>query len=277
MRMPASLASFRVFLTQNFKRLFSKKGNINKAIISAAVLLTVTAAATFAVPAQAFNNSLPVGSLATYFATALFGAENESVDELSSSSIDFESPLFTPGTPHLQNGWSASGAAPAGPGFDHQITDNGAYLPTPPLAFGTRSFRISNAVTSGAFGNQTFTSSLTDEAGETSAANDGMSGGTRQNRFAAEWQFTSADPSSEQVGLNAVASPDRGDGARMSWVQMVDAPTGLSINFNDYQRNLGNTCASGLNFVQTNVANGLAVQFTLFASRWISMTESPTT
>ena len=29
-------------------------------------------------------------------------------------------------------------------------------------------------------------------------------------------------------------SPHRGDGARMSWQQVLDTPTGLQVNFNDY-------------------------------------------
>ena len=41
-------------------------------------------------------------------------------------------------------------------------------------------------------------------------------------------------PSSEQAGLSVVASPDRGDCARMSWIQMKDLPGGLQVNFYDY-------------------------------------------
>ena len=77
-----------------------------------------------------------------------------------------------------------------------------------------------------------------------------MSGGARQPFFQAEWHFASTVPAAEQPGLSVVASPDRGDGARMSWVQMTDTPTGLEVNFNDYQKNLNS-------FVLTNVASGL--------------------
>ena len=42
-------------------------------------------------------------------------------------------------------------------------------------------------------------------------------------------------PGAEQPDLTVVASPDRGDGARMSWVQMADTPGGLAVKFNDFQ------------------------------------------
>jgi hypothetical protein len=72
-------------------------------------------------------------------------------------------------------------------------------------------------------------------------------------------------PSAEQPGLQVVASPDRGDGARMSWVQMADTPTGLQVNFNDYRDNapfgaaIGDPAGCGPEdgFVQTTVAAGL--------------------
>jgi hypothetical protein len=96
---------------------------------------------------------------------------------------------------------------------------------------------MSNAVTSGCFGDQTFSKPTTDEAGEASAASDGMSSGPRRPGFIAEWDFASTVPGAEQPGLSVVASPDRGDGARMSWVQMADTPAGLQVNFYDYRDN----------------------------------------
>jgi hypothetical protein len=111
---------------------------------------------------------------------------------------------------------------------------------------------MSNAVTSGCFGDQTFSKSLVDEAGETSALNNGMSGGARQTHFETQWDFASTVPDAEQPGLSVVASPDRGDGSRMSWVQMTDTPGGIDINFADVQ---GTTDPA--NFVDANVATGL--------------------
>ncbi len=82
---------------------------------------------------------------------------------------------YNVGTVNGQDGWSSTGSIGAGgPGYDHQVVAN-----TGVAGFDTRSFRISNAVTSGSFGDHTFTRTLADEAGETSAVSNGMSGGTR--------------------------------------------------------------------------------------------------
>jgi len=161
-----------------------------------------------------------------------------------SLSVNFENPPYTVGNINGQDGWSSTGL------FDQGVVSS-------PVISGTQSFRISNAVTSGSFGDQTFSKSLTNEAGETSAQNGGMSGGTRQSYFEASWDFKSTSPSSEQPGLAVVASPDRGDGARMSWVQMKDMPTGIEVNFFDYQSGAPDT-GSGAGFVLTNVASGLS-------------------
>ncbi len=171
---------------------------------------------------------------------------------------NFENPPFVTGTIHLQNGWSSSGSAPNSPGFDHAVVNNSSLPTAPPVSFGAQSLRMSNAVTGGGFNDFTFSSSIVNEAGEATANNGGLSGGTRQRQFTAQWDFISADPTGAQAGLALTASPDRGDGARMSFVQMLDTPGGININFFDYQRALGNTCASGANFVPTLVATGLS-------------------
>ncbi len=160
--------------------------------------------------------------------------------------IRFDQPAFSVGNINGQSGWQKTGP------FDAAVVASSNPL------FEPRALRISNAVTSGSFGDQTFSSSIANEAGETSAANDGMSGGTRQRMFVAEWQFTSAVPGAEQPGLTVTVSPDRGDGARMSYVRMFDAPDGLGVQFIDFQRALGNSCASGDNFVAKSIANGLS-------------------
>ena len=162
-----------------------------------------------------------------------------------SLNIDFE--LYSLGTPHLQDGSSASGSAGLGCAvYDHAIVANTYGIPS----FGTKSLRMSNAVTSGCFGDHMFTKSLTNEAGESTATNGGMSGGSRTRHFRAAWNLASTVPGSEQVGLSVVASPDRGDGARMSWIQMADTPAGLEVNFYDYQTAVGD-------FVFSNVASAL--------------------
>lgn len=148
--------------------------------------------------------------------------------------IDFENPPYATGLVHGQDGWSAFGSAGSGCAlYDVAVVTNSYGYAT----FGAQSLRDSNARTSGCFGDQTFSRSLADEAGELSAGNDGMSGGLRQSWFEAEWEFASTVPGAEQPGLSVVASPDRGDGARMSWVQMADTPGGLEVNFYEYLDN----------------------------------------
>jgi hypothetical protein len=164
-----------------------------------------------------------------------------------SSAINFEPTAYAPGTIHNQDGWSSLGSAGLGCAqLDHAVVNNSGA----PTRFGTQSLRMSNATTSGCFHDHTISKPLVNEAGETSAQNGGMSGGVRQNYFESQWEFASTVPGAEQPGLSVVASPDRGDGARMSWVQMLDTPGGLEVNFFDYQRSVGD-------FVLTNVAAGL--------------------
>ena len=156
-----------------------------------------------------------------------------------SIAVDFET--YTVGTVDEQDGWQSDGAAGFGHPFDHFVVTNTYGYAT----FGTKSLRMSNAVVSGSYGDQTFSKSTVDEAGETTATNGGKSGGTRQEMFVAEWQFASTVPGAEQPGLSVVASPDRGDGARMSWVQMADTPTGLAVRFNDFSSPTPDVCVDG--------------------------------
>ncbi|MBA3758361.1 hypothetical protein H0X10_01895 [Candidatus Saccharibacteria bacterium] len=161
----------------------------------------------------------------------------------SAQSSNFET--YTLGTVHNQDGWSSLGSAGFGCAiYDHAVAANTYGY----AAFGTQSLRLSNAVTSGCFGDQTFSKALAEEAGETSAQGGGLSSGPRNAYFESQWDFASTVPGAEQPGLSVVASPDRGDGARMSWVQMIDTPTGLAVNFNDYQTGA---------FVQTQIASNL--------------------
>lgn len=163
--------------------------------------------------------------------------------------VTFEPPRYATGTIDGQDGWSSFGAAGRGCAvYDHAV----AAQAVPFRLFGAQSLRMSNAVTSGCFGDQTFSKPVPISAGESDAQD--LSGSTtspRYRRFAAQWMFASTVPGAEQPGLSVVASPDRGDGARMSWIQMTDTPTGLAVNFYDYQRAVHD-------FVFTPVASGLS-------------------
>lgn len=172
----------------------------------------------------------------------------------ASSLTNFESG-FTAGSPNGQEGWSSFGP------YDHQIVENTYGIAT----FGTKSLRVSNAVTSGSFGDQTFSRAIVDPGGETASEGGGLTSGAIQPHFEASWDFASTVPDVEQPGLAVTASPDRGDGARMSWLRMLDTPDGLQINFFGYRdvnpigAALGdpNGCSSTDGFFPTTVASRL--------------------
>ena len=167
-------------------------------------------------------------------------------DALATTDTTFDD--FNVGSVNGQGGWVSLGSAGSGCAtYDHAIVANGESAPE---EFGTESLRISNAVTSGCFGDQTFSAPTAGEAGETSAESGGLSTGPRSHVFDASWSFTSTS-STEQEGLSVVVSPDRGDGARMSWIQMADGDDGLAVNFYDYQHDVED-------FVFTEAVSGLA-------------------
>ena len=188
--------------------------------------------------------------------------------------INFEPPAYAPGSIDNQNGWHGgeNGTHPMqtyGPintAIDQSIVPNPGYED-----FGQQSWRISNAFTDTAFGDWPFSPSLQNEAGETMAWNHDQtgllvySGGTRQNHFEVQWDFASTVPNEEQAGLQISMSPDRGDGARMSYIRLEDHTNGISVFFDDYHDNYPYGSASnpaagcGVEdaFVETAVATGL--------------------
>ena len=125
-------------------------------------------------------------------ASMLIGGQATRAD---TSTVTFES--FTVGNINGQNGWTKTNAA-----FDVAVVSNGGGVPA---SFGTKSLRISNAVTSGSFGDQTFSNSLANEAGEVGATNGGFSGGVRQAHFDAQFDVfsTQADPAVRITGTFA--------------------------------------------------------------------------
>lgn len=84
---------------------------------------------------------------------------------------NFEAPTFSVGSPDGQNGWTR------GPGYDHNIVTQSTYS-----SFGGQSLKISNFHTTGAF-DQTYSKSLTNSVGETTASTGIFSAGTRRRRF----------------------------------------------------------------------------------------------
>src|SRR5882762_2866809 len=125
-----------------------------------------------------------------------------------------------------------------------------------------------------------FSPSLANEAGESMAKNGyglvTFSGGTRQNHFEAQWAFTSADPNGGGTDCSLTSgtcsylsmAPDRGDGARMSYIRLEDDYSGLRVFFDDYQdkypygsygspTTAAMGCGAEDDFVETMVASGL--------------------
>jgi len=175
-------------------------------------------------------------------------------------SISFES--YANGTIQGQDGWNGSGI-PISPAIDQSIVTNG---PGAPASFGNKSWRFSNAYTDGAFGNWPFSPSLANEAGEASAQGGAYSGGVRQTHYEVQWQFTSADSSSYQAGLQMSTASDRGDGARMTYIRMEDHADGLAVFFDDYHDvapfggAVGDPNGCGLedDFSEAQIASGLS-------------------
>lgn len=163
---------------------------------------------------------------------------------------------FEPGAYHTgdiggQDGWSKTGP------YDATVVSGGSVA-----TFGSQSLRISNKVTSGSFGDQTFSKSLTNEAGETNAQDGGtFSGGDRQSNFEASFDITSTS-SNVQPGLFLSVSPDRGDGARMSYLGFEDQDNGIHVIFYDYQdrgtkgslANPADGCTGADDFISSDIA-----------------------
>jgi len=139
----------------------------------------------------------------------------------SLNNINFESP-YTVGNIDSQQGWTKTGP------YDAAVVANTYGYGS----FGTQSLRISNSVTTGSFGDQTFSPSLLNEAGEADALNNGMSGGTRQPHFEAQFDIASTTKA-QQPGMVMSVSPDRGDGARMSYLRFEDQSDGVHVFFDD--------------------------------------------
>lgn len=176
---------------------------------------------------------------------------------------------FAPGAIHGQHDWQATGAQGSGaaPGsacavYDHAIAEYAALVPPAfrDAAFGSKSLRISNAVTSGCYADQTFSHRAADVAGERDASSrsrDGLTeyaraGAQLRNHFEVEWIIMSARPDDWQPGLELVASPARGDDHRMSWVQVSDRADGLAVVFAERS----DPAAPG-SFQRVTVAQGL--------------------
>jgi hypothetical protein len=170
--------------------------------------------------------------------------------------INFES--YSAGVIDGQDGWSATGSAGSGcAAYDEEVVNN----VTAPASFGTKSFRISNAVTSGCFSDQAFSKSLAQAAGESGAEGGAYSSAPFNPYYEAQFDLASTVPGAQQTGLSMSVSPDRGDGARMSYLRFEDQADGIHVLFDDYQDKApfggvvgdSNGCDGVDDFVETDI------------------------
>ncbi len=165
------------------------------------------------------------------------------------NNITFENPTYHTGVIDGQDGWTATGSAGNGCAtYDEGVVANTYGY----SSFGGQSFRLSDAVTSGCFGDQAFAKPLVNAVGEVDSTAGSYSKGTLQRHFETQFDIASTTPNAQQPGMHTSVSPDRGDGSRMSYLRFEDGTSGIDVFFDDVQ---GTT--NPANFVETQIASGL--------------------
>ena len=148
----------------------------------------------------------------------------------SSGPITFESSQgYTAGTNiNGQNGWSNLGS------YDANVALVSNFAAASGYGFGDQALQISNAKTSGSFGDQTFAPLLTTGAAQ----------GTATQHFAASFSIGTTQ-NTQQSGLSISVSPDNGQGARMSYLRFEDQTGSVHVFFDE---------AKGATFKETDIA-----------------------
>jgi hypothetical protein len=150
---------------------------------------------------------------------ALVGVAGAGADSLGP--ITFEPPSYVVGNINGQNGWSKTN-----PMIDAAVAAVSSLPAASAYGFGTQALRISNAVVSGSFGDQTFAPPLANAAGES----------TGLNHFDATFDIGMA-LATQQPGLALTVSPDDGTGGRMSFLRFEDQADGVHVFFDDVTDN----------------------------------------
>jgi hypothetical protein len=127
----------------------------------------------------------------------------------------FEPPTYSIGSINGQNGWQMTGP------YDVAVASVADFPDASGYGFGTQALRISDAVTSGSFGDQAFSPGVVSPASES---------GPRFFDASFSIGTTSAD---EQPGLHLSVSPGSGDGSRMSYLRFEDQSDGIHVYFDD--------------------------------------------
>jgi hypothetical protein len=129
---------------------------------------------------------------------------------------------YTLGNINGQQSWSNTGL------YDANVVSTSLY------GFGDQTLQISNAKTSGSFGDQTFAPLLA----------DGAAAGTNLQHFSATFDIGTTQ-STVQTGLSISVSPDNGQGARMSYLRFDDQTGGVHVFFDE---------AKGTTFKESDIA-----------------------
>jgi hypothetical protein len=151
--------------------------------------------------------------LAAAAAAAAVAASSAAADTVGP--ITFEPPAFATGNINGQQGWTMTGA------YDVSVVSVSGFPAAAGYAFGQQALRLSDAVTSGSFGDQAFSPGLASPAGESG-----------QSHFAATFQIGTA-LATQQTGLHMSVSPDDGNGSRVSYLRFEDQADGVHVFFDD--------------------------------------------
>jgi hypothetical protein len=155
-----------------------------------------------------------------------------------------------------QNGWSNTGLYDANVAFVSGFPAASAYA----SSFDAQTLQISNAKTSGSFGDQTFAPLLTTGAAQ----------GTATQHFNASFSIGTTQ-SAQQTGLSISVSPDNGQGARMSYLRFDDQTGGVHVFFDE---------ARGSTFKETDIATltrgtphtvAFSIDFTAASSKQVTI------
>ena len=130
--------------------------------------------------------------------------------------INFEPPQYHVGDINGQMGWTKTGP------YDVKVAANDHYPAAETYRFGEFALRLSDAVTSESFGDQTFTPGLAEPAGEAPL----------KTRFSSTF-WIGTTKATVQPGLHMSVSPDNGSGARMSYLRFEDQADGVHVFFDD--------------------------------------------
>lgn len=115
-----------------------------------------------------------------------------------------------------QQGWLKTGA------FDVAVANVADFPDAAGYGFGTQALRLSDSVTSGSFGDQTFSPGLASPAGESPL----------NTHFDSSFKIGTTQATT-QSGLHMSVSPDNGSGARMSYLRFEDQSDGVHVFFDD--------------------------------------------